>query len=187
MPVEVSQSWAGPYHAPGYTVSKLAPQDAKADPNADLYAAIPWAKEAGLELVEDDDGGVVFMVDADHWCPKKRAWVDHTEDTEACCRFSTRAAALASPPPMPPGYVAAKPTLLDELAEVVRKASNELTHDARFFHNMALSVARRLLEREPSEGAIEAFAVEWERKGSTVPECLKAYNRSQLAELEGKA
>lgn len=89
-----------------------------------------------------------------------------------------------------PAPVAAKPSLLDELAEVVRKASNELTHDARFFHNMALSVARRLLEREPGDKEVNDAVEEWQKEARTLDDycrvIIKASRRAQLAELEGE-
>lgn len=132
MPVEVSQSWAGPYH------------------------------RMPLELPKDRAAMIAKAIEAD----------------DGAC---STGAMMADPAP-----VAAKPSLLDELAEAARSEWLATGAVVRW-DRIALSVARRLLEREPSEGAIEAFAVEWERKGSTVPECLKAYNRSQLAELEGKA
>lgn len=108
------------------------------------------------------------------------------------------AAALKSPPPMPPGYVAEKP-LLDELAEVAWKASARVPNDVYAFpwKDVALAVARLLLEKEPSENETNKVAakiygstpygVTVEMADDVAKIALAESRRAQLAALEAKA
>ena len=90
---------------------------------SDLLAAIPWAKEAGLELVEvkDTEGyGPWLFITSDHWyCPHSGGnWFAFGNDDPVKTRgmfgyYPTRAAALKSPPPKPPGFVEVKAKAVD--------------------------------------------------------------------------
>lgn len=119
------QIWS-PYPVPNYSTLS----NSSSDPNADLYAAIPWAREAGLELIQLTNAmkyGTWMFVTRSHWfCadPKcKHDWFKLPTGGPAGMYgyYPTRAAALASPPPYPPGFVpkaeAKPPTLLERCAE----------------------------------------------------------------------
>ena len=102
---------------------------------SDLLAACPWAKEAGLELVECGhdkgsgkwlwfrDGRKSFYHTGDKvWRPENttRVQIPH-EPSVMFGNYPTRADALKSPPPKPPGVVEApaQPSVGDELGRVL--------------------------------------------------------------------
>lgn len=101
-----------------------------------------------------------------------------------------------------PAPVAAKPSLLDELAEAGHNARKEAQKYAwvpwsecsdsyrQRLREQALSVARRLLEREATDAEVNAFVKEYQLFDGSAFESqragLKASRRAQLAELEGE-
>jgi len=206
--IELNQSWAGPYHrmplARWMLVHPITgTEEPKADPYPpDVLAACPMAREWGVVLYQHFREFGWCAENERTWWSATKGWVGHM------VVWSDRAKALANPPTCPPpGYVAAKPALLDELAEVAWRGGTGLKEDAHkwdnegvgskdFYRRAALSVARRLLEKGPTpeeiDKACDAYLlVKGQGDGVRVNlgrmvDALQASRRAQLAELEGK-
>lgn len=140
---------------------------------SDLLAAIPWAKEARLELVEvkDTEGyGPWLFITRDHWyCPRGRGdWFEFGTHIPPKTRgmfgyYKTRAAALKSPPPKPPGFEQppAQPSVGENVMRAIHVASGwsgvELTQSLRdTLRPMALAVRREVLAEPFTDEDVKA-------------------------------
>jgi len=122
--IEPNQSWAGPYchvmsiarglHIGPYpeNESMMLRVSAEAQPTPyppDVLAAIPWAKDAGLELKNAKDGTWLYMTGTHYASHPQGFWYEHVYRPGSrhlyVGGFPTRDAALKSPPPKPPGFV----------------------------------------------------------------------------------
>lgn len=180
---------------------------------SDLLAAIPWAKEVGLELVQVSDKTWLYMTKTLICCHPSRTWTNHFQDDRVegyCSGFPTRAAALKSPPPKPPGVVAspAQPSVGERLAQVLYHAYTGCMtqHPGRQWEKAALAVRREVLKEgfaeEDTEAAAKAFwnatlpGIAWDelREASRKPIRVQAAaaisaalaSRAARAEREGK-